>query len=330
MIIGSMPGPAPSMPADPGRECPGTHPLPGRPGRIRGSDLDLAPETIDPIGHGYRMRIASLCFLLGVLAFGTGASAQERREATVGESTISYLDAGTGPPLLLLHGFGETGATWDALLEPLASRYRVIVPDLPGHGRSSELGGAFSFRDVASDIVAFLDHLEIPETHAVGFSAGGIVLLHVATTQPDHLASMTVVGAGPYLPESAREFMRAMDAESIPMQDLQAGELAQPDTARTRDLVRRFVALADVYEDPNFTAPLLGRIDVPTFFVTGDADPFFPTSVVQEMHEAVPSSHLLVLPNHGHMPLPSGDSGRQYFIDSLVAFLEGAWGSPEP
>jgi pimeloyl-ACP methyl ester carboxylesterase len=273
------------------------------------------------------MRITPIILALVLALQPTHTSGQDRHDAVVDGTRLSYRTAGSGEPLLLLHGFGETGASWDPIVEPLAEEYRLIVPDLPGHGHSGDLTGDFAFRDAASDVVALLDHLGIRETRAMGFSAGGIILLHIATAHPERLDRAVMIGTGPYIPRAAREFMRAMDADAIPMEELQSGELAQPDTARTRDLVRRFVALADDRADPSFTPPLLRSIRSPVLLVTGDLDPFFPPGLVQEMHEAIPESHLFVLPNHPHRPFPGDEVGRRYFVSTVRAFLSGAWES---
>ncbi|MEQ8330394.1 MAG: alpha/beta fold hydrolase [Longimicrobiales bacterium] len=267
------------------------------------------------------MRGIALWAMTGLLLASADAASQERRVAEVNGMSLSYVDIGEGEPLLLLHGFGETGSTWDPILDALRAEHRLIVPDLPGHGYSGDLTSDFSFAEAARDISALLDHLEVRNSRAMGFSAGGLILLHMATNEPDRLDAMVIIGAGPYLTESARSVMRAMDIESIPMDALQSTELAQPDTVRTRRLMRQFVALAEDYSDPNFTAPLLGTIRAPTLIVTGDQDPFFPPSVVGEMHAAIPGSHLFVIPGHEHYPFPGEVWGREYFVSVVLDFF---------
>src|SRR5688572_22428705 len=97
---------------------------------------------------------------------------------------LSYRDSGDGPPLLLLHGFIGSGDDWQHVFaEPIAG-FRIIAPDLRGHGRSTNPSGVFRFADVARDMFALLDHLDIDRITAIGMSAGANTLVHMATQQP--------------------------------------------------------------------------------------------------------------------------------------------------
>ena len=100
---------------------------------------------------------------------------------------LFYRDSGQGQPLLLLHGFTGSGDDWQHVFaEPIAG-YRVIAPDLRGHGRSTNPSGVFKFADVARDIFALLDQLGIDRVKAIGMSAGANTLLHMATQQPSRI-----------------------------------------------------------------------------------------------------------------------------------------------
>jgi pimeloyl-ACP methyl ester carboxylesterase len=82
-------------------------------------------------------------------------------------------------------------------------------------------------------------------------------------------------------------------------------------------------ALADGYEDVNFTPPLLATIQAPTLIVFGDRDPFYPVSLAFELRAAIPRSFLWVVPNAGHGPV-FGDAAPQ-FRATAMSFLSGAW-----
>src|SRR5690242_8872063 len=123
-------------------------------------------------------------------------------------------DSGTGEPLLLLHGFTGCGDDWNYVFaEPLAG-FRIIAPDLPGHGRSPNPRGDFKFADVARDVFAMLDRLKIDRVKAIGMSAGANTLLHMATQQPDRLSAFIHVSGTPRFPDQARLIMRTMTEES--------------------------------------------------------------------------------------------------------------------
>ena len=253
------------------------------------------------------------------------AVSQQVQYAEVNGTTLAYRAVGQGQPLLLLHGFGESGRVWDPLLEALSEHYRLIVPDLRGHGSSARLTGEFTHREAATDMLELLDELGIGSSRAVGFSTGAMTLLHVATTAPTRLSAMVLVGGAPYLPRSAREIMRGMDPEGIPMIQLEQQGLVHGDTARARQLLRQFVGFQDSYTDVSFTPPFLSSIEVPTLVVHGDRDPFFPITIATELHEAMPESFLLVFPNLGHQPFPSEAAARDYFVHSVLSFFDGAW-----
>src|SRR5206468_11949289 len=115
-----------------------------------------------------------------------------------------YEVRGAGAPLVLLHGGTGAGVNWSLIFKDTPAGYRLILPDLRGHGRSTNPSGKFTFRQAALDLFALLDHLGIETVKAIGLSGGGITLLHMATLQPSRIASMIVVSAPPYFPAPAR------------------------------------------------------------------------------------------------------------------------------
>src|SRR5688572_6143535 len=96
---------------------------------------------------------------------------------------IHYQTVGDGEPLLWLHGFLGAGPDWRHVFEQPPAGYRLIAPDLRGHGASTHPPGAFSFRRAAADMVALLRHLAVDRVKAIGLSGGGITLLHMATAE---------------------------------------------------------------------------------------------------------------------------------------------------
>jgi pimeloyl-ACP methyl ester carboxylesterase len=85
---------------------------------------------------------------------------------------LFYDVAGDGEPLLLLHGGGGVGANWRLIFRDPPPGFRLIVPDLRGHGRTLNPTGRFSFRQCAQDVLALLDHLAIDTCKAIGLSLG--------------------------------------------------------------------------------------------------------------------------------------------------------------
>lgn len=125
--------------------------------------------------------------------------------------TLQYLDIGHGEPVLLLHGLGSCGHDWEPQIQTLALHYRIIAPDLRGHGQSpAPLDGApWRMADLAQDVADLLAVLELDSVHIVGFSLGGMVALELLqmprtpstkfgqAAKLPHIASLTLINSLP-------------------------------------------------------------------------------------------------------------------------------------
>jgi pimeloyl-ACP methyl ester carboxylesterase len=231
---------------------------------------------------------------------------------------------GQGEPLLWLHGGLGCGADWRYIFEEAPAGYRLIAPDLRGHGGSTNPSESFTFRQCARDVQALLRHLNIPRVKAIGLSGGGITLLHMATAEPTAIESMVVVSAPPYFPEEARliqrQFSESMVGETEMVRMRERHKHGEPQIRQLFAMVRAF---ADSYDDVNFTPPYLSTITADTLIVFGDRDPLYPVSLAFELRQAIPRSHLWVVPNGGHGPV-FGEAAPQ-FSSTALAFLRGDW-----
>lgn len=207
-------------------------------------------------------------------------------------------DTGSGEPLLLLHGLSGGGDDWQHVFAAPLAGFRVLAPDLRGHGRSTNPAGTFTFREVARDIFGMMDQLGIDRAKAIGVSAGANTLLHMATQQPDRVAAMVHVSGTPRFPDHVRDMMRAMPAEG-------AGRWAHQ--------------LAAGHDDMNFTAGTLSTITARTLIVHGDRDPLYPVELAVELHRGIAGSSLWVIPGGGHGPI-FGDQAAE-FTAKAAAFL---------
>lgn len=208
-------------------------------------------------------------------------------------------DNGSGEPLLLLHGFTGCGDDWQHVFSEPPGGYRVIAPDLRGHGRSTNPGGSFTFGKVALDIFALLDHLGLDRVKAIGMSAGANTLLHLATQQPHRVVAMVHVSGTPRFPDHVRDMMRAMPQEG-------AARFARQ--------------LAADHDDMNFTAGTLSAITARTLIVHGDRDPLYPVELALELHRGIAGSSLWVVPGGGHGPI-FGEQAAP-FASTALAFLQ--------
>jgi pimeloyl-ACP methyl ester carboxylesterase len=233
---------------------------------------------------------------------------------------LFYRDSGPGEPLLLLHGFTGSGDDWRHVFADPIAGYRVIAPDLRGHGRSTNPSGVFRFADVARDIFALLDRLGIDRVTAIGMSAGANTLLHMATQQPSRIVSMIHVSGTPRFPDQARMIMRTMTEEGrseAEWKEMRGRHHYGDDQIRA--LWRHARAFADDHDDMNFTPSTLSTITARTLIVHGDRDPLYPVEQAVELLRGIPNASLLVVPNGGHGPI-FGDQAAP-FVRTATAFL---------
>ena len=218
---------------------------------------------------------------------------------------LHYEDRGAGEPLLLLHGGTGIGADWK-LVFPAGdpAGFRVIVPDLRGHGRSTNPSRAFTFRQAAHDLFALLDRLGLTRVKAIGLSMGAKTLLHMATQQPGRIDAMVLVSATPYFPAPARAAMAQLSADAFSDADWVAQRQRHVHgDDQIRMLFEQMRGLKDSHDDMAFTPPLLATITARTLIVHGDRDPLYPVELALEMYRSIPQSTLWIVPNAGHGPI---------------------------
>jgi len=244
--------------------------------------------------------------------------------ADINGCQIAYDLRGEGEPLLLLHGGMGAGADWKYVFPEDPPGFRAIVPDVRGHGGSTNPSGLFTFRQAALDMLALLDRLGIDSVKAIGLSGGGITLLHMATLQPSRIAAMVVVSAPPYFPAQARAIQASFSEEMLPENERQAMRRRHRyGEAQIQALFAQTKTFATTYDDVNFTPPLLSTITARTLIVFGDRDFLYPVSIAFELHAAIPRSFLWVVPNGPHGPIFGPHAAR--FAATATDFLRGSW-----
>jgi len=234
-------------------------------------------------------------------------------------------DRGDGDPLLLLHGGTGIGADWQHVFtggDPAG--FRVIVPDLRGHGRSTNPSRTFTFRQAASDVLALLDRLGAPRVKAIGLSMGAKTLLHMATQQPGRVDTMVLVSATPYFPAQVRTAMAQLTVDSLSDTEWETQRKRHVHgDDQIRMLYDQMRGLKDSHDDMAFTPPLLATITARTLVVHGDRDPLYPVEMAMELFRSIPASHLWIVPNGGHGPIfgPMAPA----CVQTALGFLRGNW-----
>ena len=122
--------------------------------------------------------------------------------ANLGDIRLHYEASGEGEPLLLIHGLGSSTRDWENQVPYFSEHYRVVTPDLRGHGRSDKPPGPYSIPLFAKDIAQLIKSLDIAPAHVIGLSLGGFVAFQLAVDHRDLVRSLVVVNSAPGLPRS--------------------------------------------------------------------------------------------------------------------------------
>jgi pimeloyl-ACP methyl ester carboxylesterase len=232
-----------------------------------------------------------------------------------------YEVRGEGDPLLLVHGWSGNADYFSPLVEVLSDHYRLIIPELRGHGRSTNPDGTFTIRQAAGDLVALLDHLELESVRAIGASAGGLTLLHMAIQRPSALSRMILVGVGPRFPPDCRQSMADASPDRYSPEWWEVMRERHPrGDEQIRDIVGYLNGLAAEEGDVDFSRATLSEIQAPTLIVQGDSDWCFPPILAAEMHQGITDASLWVIPWGEHVPILG--SRAPMFLDVALAFLE--------
>jgi len=279
-------------------------------------------------------RTALLVFfglLVGIA--GTPAGAQiSFTEHTLGgdPAGMYYRVGGSGPPLLLVHGFGVSGKEWDRFADDFASEFTVIIPDLPGHGESLRPLEPWDYEAVVSLLGKMLDELEVESAYAIGHSAGSTSILRMAISDLDRLRGMVLVGQTHRVPLATREAIRAYpDFSDLTGEDQELfASFHRNGPQQFSDLITQFRGLADDFVAYDLTPEHLSKVTIPTMVVMGDKDPFYPMDFVTEFYLALPNSALWVVPGQGHFPVwpefGGDEKAAEDFPDRVRAFLSAS------
>lgn len=246
----------------------------------------------------------------------------------VRDTRLAVHTAGSGLPLLLLHGFPLDHGMW-ARQEPLAEQLRLIVPDQRGFGGSTGPGPE-SIEQLADDAVALLDALHVAGPAVVcGLSMGGYVAQHVAARHPDRVAALILVDtrleadtpevrAGRVdLAAKVGRLGQSLVADAMIPRLLATSSEAKAAAGRSEieaELRRTIVsqpvttiqaALAALGSRPDMT-DTMRRLRLPALLVVGAEDELTPPACMEQAEQVIPDARLLIVPRAGHMtPLES-------------------------
>jgi pimeloyl-ACP methyl ester carboxylesterase len=248
----------------------------------------------------------------------------------------AFVLAGSGPPLLLLHGIGNSAQTWAGVIDQLAATHTVLVPDLLGHGASDKPRGDYSIAGYANGMRDLLSVLDIEQATVVGHSLGGGIALQFAYQFPERCQRLVLVGSGGLGPElsaglraatlpGAEAVLTALTGVSGVMRTGLRLVNAFGEAAgwkRVRDLAEAgeaLLALKDVEARRAFLRTLRGVVDargqavsaldrlylanaIPMLVVWGSRDPIVPAAHADAVRALVPTARVQVFEGAGHWP----------------------------
>ncbi len=261
-----------------------------------------------------------------------------------------------GQPLVLLHGYPTCGSLWRNCVPYLAERFRVYVPDLPGHGASDMPPDTrYDLRSMVQWLEAYLDALGLGRVALAAHDLGGMVGLGFASWQGPRLSRFVVLNTGPYAPwsrscralvklASNRAAARLLLRPTLFRAMLRLGVRRSGGITReVAELYRRHwvaspqarEAFSAVVEQPpaQWVVPRaeLQAIDVPTLVLWGAGDRLFGPGTARKLTADIPGAQLALLPDCGHFlqedaPLAVARAIGQFVAQGREATDLGAWG----
>ncbi len=247
--------------------------------------------------------------------------------------------AGQGPLVLMVHGMGGDRHSWRAQMKALAQQgFTAASVDLRGYGGSGDIEGALDFhRDFGADLLAVLDHFQVPRAHLVGLSMGSRVARSLALRHPERVASLVLANSSPgfdamgadevdrFIAERSAAFQGGQVPASFGMD--QARAMCAPDAAP--EALRSAAEAMQRIRLKNYLAVLvastrqdrgdrLEQIACPTLVITSDQDRVYPEPVTRQLLVRIPGVVHARIERAGHL---SNLEQPEAFNRALLAFL---------
>jgi pimeloyl-ACP methyl ester carboxylesterase len=273
---------------------------------------------------------------------------------------VAYRDTGSGDVMVLIHGMGGSSATWQAVIPLLAKHYRIIAPDLLGHGQSAKPRTDYSLGAFAAGLRDLLDELGISRATIVGHSLGGGVAMQFIYQHPEYCQRLILVSSGGLGPDvgwilrllaapgaefvlpvvapkvllgmgnRVRSWLGAVGLDSPRAEELWTTYSSLTDPAARAAFLRTLRSVVD-YRGQSVSALSRLRLqaDVPTLVVWGDRDRIIPVEHGHGVRAARPNSRLEVLAGLGHFPHVEAPAEFASAIEKFIAGSpDGADNSP--
>jgi pimeloyl-ACP methyl ester carboxylesterase len=261
-----------------------------------------------------------------------------RKEVKVGRYKISYYQQGHGDCLVLLHGFLNSAVSYRHVFKTLAVRGRVIVPDLPGSGKSGKpLKFNYSLDNLADFLAAFLDELKIKTCVLGGASTGGALALRFALKYPERLEKLLLIDSAG-LKKAGRgdkAFLnlpmdQELSADPSDLLKLYLRQFSHDEAVTVEQRMKYLETMTDraslrcaekiIKANGMFAVEGISGINLPTLIVWGERDRVLAESNASKFVKKIPGSRYVMIPEAGHLP---HEESPEDFNTVLLDFLKG-------
>lgn len=198
---------------------------------------------------------------------------------------LFYREKGSGEPLLLLHGNGESGAYFTHQMDYFQNKYRVIAPDTRGHGKSPRGEAPFTIAQFACDLYDFIKVHRIPKAVILGFSDGANIAMQFTMQHPDMVKALILNGGN----------LSAKGVKRTTQLPIEIGyKIARHFAAKSQDAARNAEMLGLMVNEPNIKPQELSLITAPTLVIAGTKD-MIKESHTREIAENLPHAKLMLI-----------------------------------
>jgi abhydrolase domain-containing protein 6 len=273
-------------------------------------------------------------------------SGLKAKHLTVDGRTFHYLEGGRGAPVVMVHGFGESSDHWAPMARSLTGRFRVVVPDLPGFGRTrASVSERFELPLQAGRLRALLGALGIHRYHLVANSMGGNIAGVIAHDDPDEVESLTLLepqgiesripsamdlqirqGQTPLIPAREEEFDRLVDMVFVkrPFIPRAVYRYLRKQTLASEALHR--VIWKDLWSPayPYLLERNLPGIRTPTLVIWGDSNRFLHETAIEKLERGLRDVRVLRMRACGHTPMLERPAEvRKHFVEFVSRLRPG-------
>jgi pimeloyl-ACP methyl ester carboxylesterase len=255
---------------------------------------------------------------------------------------VAFRDEGTGEVLLLVHGMGGSSNTWSGVIPLLAKKYRVIAPDLLGHGESDKPRGDYSVGAFAVLLRDLLDALDVPRVTVIGHSLGGGIAMQFAYQHRQYCERIVLISSGGF----GDDVGRALRLLSLPGSELVLPVIASRPAVLAGNALRALMGSSDRFKArPSlsnrdhrqaFLRTLRSVVDfrgqavsalnrlclhgfLPALIISGDQDRVIPVEHARAAHRTLPNSRLHIMSGVQHHPPTERPDTVARLIDDFVA-----------